>query len=87
MKKITTIFMAFCLTIPSFAYVKECECGQHSTGIYTYTVDGGSCCNSPIATDIVGFKRNYVNNSGVWEHIGNDVLTGIGAQSTCCNPS
>ncbi len=88
MKKIffPLLIIPFCL-MPLYqalgADPKHCECGEHATGITTYSVDGTDCCHdAPLS---VGFYYTYTNEGGdVWSVNTTTTITGTAAQSTCC---
>lgn len=61
----------------------NCECGEHSTGITAYTVNGTDCCKStPGAT---AFTYTYSQQAnGTWQLTGQTQITGTDAQNACC---
>lgn len=82
------LFVLFLFLVPTqimFAY-SYCECGEHATGITSYTVDGDDCCTSPVADQSVGFFREYENQGGVWKLVNTTELVATQAQQNCCNP-
>lgn len=94
MKKIIVMFLVINLSVPfslfALAGDKSCECGSHATGIYTFTVVGGTnvtCCNGTIAPESTGVKRTYKQSGGAWELDETIYIAGSTAQSECCNNS
>ena len=86
MKTFRTITILLALIVGDFALWANtnCECGTHSTGIYTYTVSGTGCCSSPIAAGSVGHHITYVWNEGAWAVDEDEIITGTEAQDECC---
>lgn len=94
MKKITTFFVLFgmlFISVSSFcAETTSCECGEHSTKITAYTVEGvdADCCRAPIAPGSVGFEYTYsLQTNGVWQLTGTTQISGATAQDNCCRPT
>ena len=65
----------------------QCECGEHATGITTYTVSGDDCCTSPVAPDTVGWFHEYANQGDAWKLVSTTKLDASEAQNDGCNPS
>lgn len=65
----------------------SCECGEHATGITTYTVLGDDCCTSPVDREGVGWFHEYENQGGVWKLVSTTELDAAQAQQKCCNLS
>lgn len=94
--KIKIIFLTFLIgvfIVPQKLLCEEftnCECGEHSTGITTYTVTGldADCCEAPIAPDTVGYELSYTQQTnGVWQLTGQNQITGLAAKNKCCSPT
>lgn len=84
MKKPILYVLVLSLSTPLMGANKNCECGEHSTGITTYTVNGDGCCSSPIANHTIGMHYTYIMNEGQWEVSGSTQMTGAQAQRDCC---
>jgi len=68
------------------AEATHCECGEHETGITSYSITGEDCCLSPVAPDTVGLFFEYENQGGVWKLINTTHLVATKAQKDCCPP-
>jgi len=94
MKKIIVMFLFINLMVPFSLFALNgavgCECGTHSTAIYTYSIVGGAnanCCTSEIYPESSGFKNTYTPSGGAWMLKESIPINGSSAQSSCCNPS
>lgn len=87
MKKLLISILLCGIVVPLLATNKNCECGEHSTGITTYTVNGDLCCTSPIAVGTFGMQYTYIQNDGVWELDTSTMISGSDAQRHCCEPT
>ncbi|GEM_PF-1088921 len=86
-KKLVPVLLILFLshTFTVFA-AKNCECGEHATGITTYTTGGDDCCKDTPGAN--GMQYTYAQQgNGVWEETGSTVVTGTAAQNACCPPS
>lgn len=60
-----------------------CECGSHSAGIYSYRVNGSSCCG--VAALAEAHFIEYENQGGdVWVVTSINSISGGVAQGFCC---
>jgi len=62
----------------------NCECGEHSTGITYYSVNGDDCCTS-LTTGSAYFSEYELQDNGVWVRMSTTVLSASYAQSECCD--
>lgn len=84
--KIKTFLAVFLFGFTAFSGINAgtiaCECGEHPTGITTFTVDGDDCCTS-VASEF-GFEHTYMANGPAWELITVTQVSGSTAQTKCC---
>ncbi|MFQ5447845.1 MAG: hypothetical protein ACE5FF_13035 [Saprospiraceae bacterium] len=85
--KLFTMAMIWLSPWNLLATTTSCECGEHETGITSYTVSGEDCCLSPVAPDTIGFFYEYENQGGVWRLINTTKLDANQAKNDCCLPS
>lgn len=86
-KKIVPIFLILFLSHSFSVFAeKNCECGEHATGITTYSISGSDCCNDAPGQN--GMQYTYAQQAnGTWEVTSSTVVTGTAAQNHCCPPS
>ncbi|MCC7506413.1 MAG: hypothetical protein IT259_13990 [Saprospiraceae bacterium] len=87
-KKLLSVVLLLILLFSAFSTYaeKQCECGDHATGITAYSVNGDDCCRSTPGAN--GFEYTYEQQlNGVWELTGTTLISGATAQGNCCNPS
>jgi len=86
MKTLQTVIITLALIVVDLSLWANtsCECGEHATGIYLYTVSGSGCCSSPIAAGSIGHHMTYIWNEGAWELDEDEQITGQAAQDECC---
>ncbi|MFQ5446296.1 MAG: hypothetical protein ACE5FF_05125 [Saprospiraceae bacterium] len=70
-----------------FAEIKNCECGEHATGITAYSVNGADCCNSTVAGQFGTFSTYVQQPNGVWELLEQTSISSTKAQNDCCGVS
>lgn len=79
--------LAVCV-VPMSAYsIKNCECGEHATGITAYSVNGDDCCTSAVAGQHGTFSTYVQQPNGVWELLDQTIISSTKAQNDCCEVS
>lgn len=83
MKALIIIFFLVLLGPASFAIgdPQRCECGQFSTGIIVFWVNG-HCCNGAVIGANVYFYEE--ESPGVWSMTGSEIMPNLEAQGQCC---